>query len=46
MIDRGSHNILGVRVHAVDYEAAVNKIVDAAEQRLSLIHISEPTRPY
>ena len=32
MIDRGSHNILGVRVHAVDYEAAVAKIVDAAQQ--------------
>src|SRR5262245_39318699 len=31
MIDRGSHNIVGVRVHAVDYEAAVAKIVDAAK---------------
>jgi N-acetylglucosaminyldiphosphoundecaprenol N-acetyl-beta-D-mannosaminyltransferase len=33
MIDRGSHNIVGVRVHAVDYEAAVAKIVDAARLR-------------
>jgi N-acetylglucosaminyldiphosphoundecaprenol N-acetyl-beta-D-mannosaminyltransferase len=33
MIDRGSHNILGVRVHAVDYEAAVAKIIDAARRR-------------
>lgn len=33
MIDRGSHNILGVNVNAVDYEAAVAKIVDAANHR-------------
>ena len=33
MIDRGCHNILGVNVSAVDYDAAVAKIVDSAEQR-------------
>ncbi len=32
MIDEGRHNILGVRVNAVDYEAAVAKIIDAAHQ--------------
>jgi len=33
MIDRGKHNLLGIHVSAVDYEAAVAKIVDAAQQR-------------
>ncbi|MEL7496667.1 MAG: WecB/TagA/CpsF family glycosyltransferase [Planctomycetota bacterium] len=33
MIDRGKHNILGVNINAVDYEAAVSKIVDAAKAR-------------
>jgi exopolysaccharide biosynthesis WecB/TagA/CpsF family protein len=36
MIDRGRHNVLGVRVHAVDYEAAVSRIIDAARLRLPL----------
>ncbi len=36
MIDRGSHNILGVNVNAVDYEAAVAKIVDAANEQRPL----------
>lgn len=31
MIDRGAGNILGVRVHAVDYESAVSKIIEAAK---------------
>ena len=30
MIDLGSHNLLGVRIDAVDYEAAVARIMDAA----------------
>lgn len=30
MIDRGRHNVLGIMVNAVDYDAAVQKIVDAA----------------
>lgn len=30
MIDYGKHNILGINVHAVDYEAAVEKIIQAA----------------
>lgn len=33
MIDLGKFNLLGVNVHAVDYEAAVQKIVDAAQNR-------------
>ena len=36
MIDRGCHNILGVNINAVDYDAAVAKIVDAANQRTPL----------
>ena len=31
MIDRGKHAILGVNVHAVDYEAAVGRILEAAQ---------------
>jgi UDP-N-acetyl-D-mannosaminuronic acid transferase (WecB/TagA/CpsF family) len=30
MIDRGKHNLLGVKVDAVDYTAAVAKIIAAA----------------
>jgi exopolysaccharide biosynthesis WecB/TagA/CpsF family protein len=33
MIDRGKHNILGVRIDAVDYEAAVEQIARAAHAR-------------
>jgi N-acetylglucosaminyldiphosphoundecaprenol N-acetyl-beta-D-mannosaminyltransferase len=36
MIDRGRHPILGVNVSAVDYEAAVVRIVDAAQNRQPL----------
>jgi exopolysaccharide biosynthesis WecB/TagA/CpsF family protein len=36
MIDRGKHNILGIRVDAVDYEAAVERIISAARQRRPL----------
>lgn len=32
MIDRGKHNVVGVQVHAVDYEAAVEKIIAAAKR--------------
>jgi N-acetylglucosaminyldiphosphoundecaprenol N-acetyl-beta-D-mannosaminyltransferase len=31
MIDRGRHNLLGVRISAVDYEAAVARVADAAK---------------
>ena len=31
MIDHGPHNLLGVKIHAVDYEAAVSKVLTAAE---------------
>lgn len=36
MIDRGRHNVLGVLVHAVDYEAAVARIAAAARARRPL----------
>ncbi len=36
MIDRGRHNVLGIMVNAVDYEAAVQKIVDAARAKTPL----------
>ena len=36
MIDRGRHNVLGVRIHAVDYSAAVEQIVTAAQRRQPL----------
>lgn len=35
-IDAGKQNVLGVRVDAVDYEAAVNKIITAARQQKPL----------
>jgi exopolysaccharide biosynthesis WecB/TagA/CpsF family protein len=31
MIDLGKHNVLGIRISAVDYEAAVERIISAAE---------------
>lgn len=36
MIDHGKHNLLGVRIDAVDYDAAVERIVAAARQRQPL----------
>lgn len=33
MIDRGKHNVIGVLVDAVDYEAAVERIIAAAKQK-------------
>lgn len=36
MIDRGRHNVLGVLINAVDYEAAVHRIIDAAKGRQTL----------
>ena len=36
MIDQGKFNVVGVNVCAVDYEAAVAKIVDAARERRPL----------
>ncbi len=36
MIDKGKQNLIGVYVNAVDYEAAVSKIVDAAKNRVPL----------
>ncbi len=36
MIDKGKKNVLGVGIDAVDYEAVVSRIVDAAERRVPL----------
>ena len=36
MIDRGRHNVLGVMVNAVDYEAAVAQVVSAGHSRRPL----------
>ena len=36
MIDKGKHNVIGVNVCAVDYESAVDKIIDAAKKRRPL----------
>jgi N-acetylglucosaminyldiphosphoundecaprenol N-acetyl-beta-D-mannosaminyltransferase len=36
MIDRGKHNVLGIRIDAVDYEAAVEKIAEAAAAKQPL----------
>ena len=33
MIDRGKHSVLGIRIDAVDYGAAVERIIDAARTR-------------
>lgn len=33
MIDLGKHNVLGIDVNAIDYEAAVGRIVDAGRRR-------------
>lgn len=35
MIDRGKQNLLGIHIDAVDYAAAVDKIVHAAQERRS-----------
>ncbi|MGH8792101.1 MAG: WecB/TagA/CpsF family glycosyltransferase [Stackebrandtia sp.] len=36
VIDQGKRNVLGIRVDAVDYEAAVDKVVTAARERRPL----------
>jgi N-acetylglucosaminyldiphosphoundecaprenol N-acetyl-beta-D-mannosaminyltransferase len=33
MIDQGVHSVLGIQVHAVDYDEAVRRILDAAKNR-------------
>ncbi len=35
MINYGKHSILGVNIHAVDYEFAVDKIIAAADKKQS-----------
>jgi N-acetylglucosaminyldiphosphoundecaprenol N-acetyl-beta-D-mannosaminyltransferase len=36
VIDHGKHNVLGIRIDAVDYEAAVSRILEAAHARRPL----------
>src|SRR4051795_1404262 len=36
MIDNGRHSVLGIIIHAVDYEMAVERIVVAARKRRSM----------
>lgn len=36
MIDLGKFNLLGVNIHAVDYEASIQKIITAAKERRPL----------
>ena len=36
MIDKGKHNVIGVNVCAIDYESAVDKIINAAKTRRPL----------
>jgi N-acetylglucosaminyldiphosphoundecaprenol N-acetyl-beta-D-mannosaminyltransferase len=33
MIDQGKHNVLGVRINAIDYEASVEQVIRAAKAR-------------
>lgn len=35
MLNQGKHSVLGINVHAVDYEYAVNKICSAAQEKRS-----------
>jgi hypothetical protein len=36
MIDHGKRNVLGVNINAVDYEAAVQQVADAAKEKRPL----------
>ena len=36
MIDLGKHNILGIQINAIDYEATVEKVITAAKNNQSL----------
>ena len=36
MIDSGKHNVLGIGVNAIDYEAAVQQIIAAGKSRQSM----------
>src|SRR6056297_2999849 len=36
MIDQGKHSVIGINVDAVDYQAAVARIIEAAESRRPL----------
>lgn len=36
MINKGKHNVLGIQVNAMDYDAAVEAVISAAEERRPL----------
>lgn len=36
MIDLGKRNVIGIQVNAIDYQAAVNQIIDAGKHRRSM----------
>ncbi len=36
MLDYGKHSILGIGVNAIDYESAVDRIIDSAKQKRSM----------
>ncbi|MDM4018751.1 WecB/TagA/CpsF family glycosyltransferase [Roseiconus lacunae] len=36
MIDLGKHNVLGIEVNAIDYDAAVDRVIAAGKQRKSM----------
>lgn len=42
MLDLGKHNVLGVKVDALDYEGAVAKIINAAHLKKDMIVAAQP----
>ena len=36
MIDSGKHSVLGIQVNAIDYEAAVTRVIEAAKSKQSM----------
>lgn len=36
MIDQGKHSVLGIQVNAIDYEAAVARVIDSAKKQLPM----------
>ena len=47
MIDRGKHNVLGVRIDAVDYEGAVERVIGHIRARYGAVVLdAAPVLPY
>ncbi|MCG5056559.1 MAG: WecB/TagA/CpsF family glycosyltransferase [Limnoraphis sp. WC205] len=42
MIDLGKYNLLGIKVNAIDYESAVNQVMNAAKNQQSMIVAAQP----